>query len=1158
MIIHVSKCRPQSHNKEKTSNKCSDSTFAAVHTCLQMVRLLDKFEGLRLHIGVGVGKTLFMHVGGVLDRWEFVMAGEALVQMSHAEEEAEAGDLCVSGEVWERVGKYCVGHPTLQSMNRGSALDGKMPIGDSTAVHIIVGTNALPVKYPCRRRWQTWQEERHYKIQDERDLDLPLKLASRLLHYVPGTVRDILTKLHLEAFETSSYGGNTTVVKYDKSRLFEFRTVSVLFINLPGIDYSANKTIILETLQSSLVIMQEEIYLLEGSVRQFIMDDKGTTLIGVFGLYPAHDNDPYLAIKCALNIVKSLEEMDIHAKVGITTGTVFAAEVGNDRRCEYAVIGDIVNMSARLMVATSKINEKLYEKISILCDQATYRATASKFRFMRLKPITVKGKSEPLNVYSPLRIRSSRSYGRSSKTPFVSREKELDLLNSLVEPIVSRSSGERMVVIKGDPGVGKSRLVSEFLETCNQLLAKNIKIFRIVADKLEIQRPYGALQSFFGSIINHFNNMGFHLQSKNPQSPWDLEGDFKYLVPLILTRRECLQEIILNKDGEGKNHNLDTHGRGNKGRATLRGQLSDEEKLDFLMSLIELYVMTTSATMIILYISHADHCDPSSINFLRRMVSNNRTNKWPFLIIATLREELAVHSDKNSSSGKHLKERGKKSSFFVDFSIKGIMRFELPLFDKAATKELIVNYLNASAPKGLTSKIYNRTGGNALYIEEVVEALVSSATLIEEGGTFKFNEVVVDESSFSVPLPDTMKSMYQEIIDRLDSDCLWILTIASVIGLGNDTFTIADIRHVYEETRKQLANPDDNNLANKIVDTKTNGLENNTVTVRDNDVIGKVLLTLIKKRLIINVTSKLERKDVSTSVYSFCRWELQEVMYGKASFTARRRIHGVVANYYRNGHSLIFTRRRGKNEYSAQRTGRRSESVVAKSSFSESKLDQYGKAHNFSIVGMHYERALSYKNAILYLSKALEIYKRLYRYVNVIETSKEILFIVSSIDYKEKAAAKIQVGEDGAIDAEAERRMLVHIRRELGEIYLKLGRVGDAYPMLNEALIMCDIDPNSLQNTGKNDATLQFEKLFKKWSQMDRETNLPEKNHLSTVISSKKLYEKFATLGFDYGPDFRLIDKVVRLGSQKEDYSEQLKKMHRFTYCSNLGLLFYL
>ena len=104
------------------------------------------------------------------------------------------------------------------------------------------------------------------------------------------------------------------------------------------------------------------------------MDDKGTTLIGVFGLYPAHDNDPFLSIKCALSIVNSLEEKGIQAKVGITTGTVFAAEVGNDRRCEYAIIGDIVNMSARLMGATSKINKKLYENISILCDQATYKA----------------------------------------------------------------------------------------------------------------------------------------------------------------------------------------------------------------------------------------------------------------------------------------------------------------------------------------------------------------------------------------------------------------------------------------------------------------------------------------------------------------------------------------------------------------------------------------------------------------------------------------------------------------------------------------------------------------------------------------------------------------------------------------------------------------
>ena len=154
-----------------------------------MIRTLDKFEGLRLHVGVGVGKTFFMHVGGVLDRWEFVMAGEALVQMSMAEGEAEAGDLCVSGEVWKRIGQYCYGHPTVTSMGKGFGLLGKRSSNGDTAVHVVVGTKALPMPNPCKRRWETWEDEKHYLIQDYIDVDLPLMLANRILNYVPGAVR---------------------------------------------------------------------------------------------------------------------------------------------------------------------------------------------------------------------------------------------------------------------------------------------------------------------------------------------------------------------------------------------------------------------------------------------------------------------------------------------------------------------------------------------------------------------------------------------------------------------------------------------------------------------------------------------------------------------------------------------------------------------------------------------------------------------------------------------------------------------------------------------------------------------------------------------------------------------------------------------------------
>ena len=64
-------------------------------------------------------------------------------------------------------------------------------------------------------------------------------------------------------------------------------------------------------MQHALVSMQEILVDLEGSLRQFIMDDKGTTLIGVFGLYPAHENDPHLATQCAMEMVKRLRRLDM-------------------------------------------------------------------------------------------------------------------------------------------------------------------------------------------------------------------------------------------------------------------------------------------------------------------------------------------------------------------------------------------------------------------------------------------------------------------------------------------------------------------------------------------------------------------------------------------------------------------------------------------------------------------------------------------------------------------------------------------------------------------------------------------------------------------------------------------------------------------------------
>ena len=84
------------------------------------------------------------------------------------------------------------------------------------------------------------------------------------------------------------------------------------------------------------------------------------------------------------------------------------------------------------------------------------------------------------------------------------------------------------------------------------------------------------------------------------------------------------------------------------------------------------------------------------------------------------------------------------------------------------------------------------------------------------------------------------------------------------------------------------------------------------------------------------------------------------------------------------------------------------------------------------------------------------IYQRLYAYPNVIETIKDMLYILDSEDYNERSLV------DGG--AEKKRRSSVHLRRQLGEVYLKIGRFNKAYPLLEGALRLCDVDPSSLDN----------------------------------------------------------------------------------------------
>ena len=168
------------------------------------------------------------------------------------------------------------------------------------------------------------------------------------------------------------------------------RVVS-LFVNFFGLDYDTD----LDAgpkLQQYFSVMQGIIHRYGGRLNRVITGAKGSLLHLLFGAPVAHEDNEERAVGCALEMQQVAMESNempfiTDQRIGVASGPVFAGNVGSERRREYTVMGDIVNLSARLMQAA--------EMGDILTDQRTARRAEGKLICEELTPIRVKGKKEP-------------------------------------------------------------------------------------------------------------------------------------------------------------------------------------------------------------------------------------------------------------------------------------------------------------------------------------------------------------------------------------------------------------------------------------------------------------------------------------------------------------------------------------------------------------------------------------------------------------------------------------------------------------------------------------------------------------------------------------------------------------------------------------------
>ncbi len=244
----------------------------------------------------------------------------------------------------------------------------------------------------------------------------------------------------------------------------EMKQVTVLFCDIVGstplterLGAEAMRDLVSSFLATSLA----EVHRYGGTAPQFT----GDGFMALFGAPVTQEDHVQRALLAALAIQRALggtedisdaDKLNLPVRIGLHTGPVVFGPIADKLPMDQTAIGDTANVASRIQQAA--------EPATILLSEATYELAQTYARVEPVGPLVVKGKADPIRAYRLLDVSQARAALRPSTaartTIFVDRQSDLAILNNLLRQV---ESGHRQAVgIVGEPGIGKSRLLSEF------------------------------------------------------------------------------------------------------------------------------------------------------------------------------------------------------------------------------------------------------------------------------------------------------------------------------------------------------------------------------------------------------------------------------------------------------------------------------------------------------------------------------------------------------------------------------------------------------------------------------------------------------------------------------------------------------------------------
>lgn len=524
----------------------------------------------------------------------------------------------------------------------------------------------------------------------------------------------------------------------------EFRTVISIFISFSGIDSH-------EEINALAKIVLEEINNYSGYLKEIEFGDKGGVLACFFGAPITFENITDRSGEFIFSIKKSFDSQpllkNLDWKIGMTIGKAYTGFIGSKERMQYAVVGNCVNLAARLMsLATPK---------SILVDASIKNLESFEVSFKSLSQ--VKGISRPIKTFELMGKKNILS--GEIDLPFVGRKKEIQKLQTFFGRL-KKDNSSGVAFIFGEGGIGKSTLVQE--------LKKNNPEYWITArcDQI-LRKPFNP----FIQILRQYFSISRKLSWEDQRELFDRQFEGLVSKENLQEHRKLLKELVRTK-------------------SLLAGIIGIEipESLWSILSPKDRYEQTIST--IATFIKVLSLSNPLYL-WLEDVFWMDETSKK---IVASITQNLSNEGLKIILTSRFSNE-GRKPDILdlIQKSKVSIPSLTIILdrFAKEEVKQMGLFYLGQPVSEELYSFIEQNTQNNPYYLDNLFAYFKANQNLELKEGKLYLSE---DELSLSY----SMNAVLLSKLDRLSPNCREMVKVASAFGRN---FHKMNLWHVLNKLR---------------------------------------------------------------------------------------------------------------------------------------------------------------------------------------------------------------------------------------------------------------------------------------------------------------------------------------------------------------------